>query len=518
VTVSASITKIRRLVNDVNSQEFTDAQILTLFGRMQQRFCRATQCEVKVVSLLAPPYVDYGVTHFWEEAYVADDSSFNPFYRDATYSASQAWELEEDQVSKGAYTVTSGTDLSAEEAQHPVPFFLPSDFYAFKGLAWNKKWVQELSMDKMQDVYRDAFTKLGDVVDWFSPLREGKGKAFVSHGVPTTTGAEGYLLLDNIAPDATYTAGNTVTGSESGATATVVDFFTSPPGNEGVLFLKDIKGTFEDNDVVYESTYGSTLNVSACENRAGVYGYDTFDGESATGFHAKKTGTSYSGTAGTADEISFTDGISYIVTFTATLTSGAVPVAVISTSLNGASKSDEGYYTIQVGANIAVFTANETMTGVFYCNTGTAEVAEYTIASLSVKQITNSALANGTLNSLDQLSAVDAELVANVFYAIYSQVPDRPSATSSAVELLKPFRKYVEFGVAERLLNFDGPKKSQAKAAHMKSRYELGVRFVKGLMWKLLADRKLGFSGDREVYDLKPARPRFPDHYPAVEV
>jgi len=308
MTVANSIAKIRRLVNDVGEQDFTDAFIVTTFARAQQKFCRDTLSEVGVVSLLAPPQVSYAGAYAWEEAYVSGSSFFCPFFRTATYSASQAWELEEDQLSQGGYTVTAGGDIAYAEAQHPIPFFPPTDFHAPKGLTWSKRWVEERSMDWVQDVYQDAFTRVGDVVDFMSPMRATRRKAFVTHGVPITTG------------DAT-----------------------------------------------------------------------------------------------------------------------------------------------------------------------------------------------------NEATAIDVALEDDTLYLIYVKVPERPDETTDAVTVLKPFRKYVEFLVAERLLRVDGPKKDLQKAKHFEARYEIGVRFVKELMWKLLSDRKIRLHGPR-TSALRMARPRFPDHYPAVEV
>lgn len=378
MTIASNITKIRRLVNDVNSQVFSDAQILAQVVRAQQEFCRITLCEVGVCSLVAPPQINYIFTHAWEEAYVPEGySGYSPFFRNASYAATQPWELEQSQVSSGGWTVTSGADLLAEEAQHPLPFVLPSEFYAFKGLLWSKKWIEEKSMDWLQRYYRTAFMRLCDVVDYFSPTRAGRLKAFFTEGVPTTQGATHYLDLDNIPADTTYTAGNTVYGGESGATATVV-FFYDYGDTTGRLYIKDKKGTFEDDE-----------------------------------------------------------------------------------------------------------------------------------------QITNEALANGAAVEVNELSISDKEILANTFHAIYSKVPDRPTATTDTLELHPPFHKYVEFRVADRLLRYDGPKKNEQKAEHMKLRWEMGVRFVKDLMWKLLSSRKLHLGGLRRT-SLKPGRPRLPAHYPEV--
>jgi len=174
--ISASITKIRRLVNDVNTQQWSDANILSVYGREQQNFCRETESLIKVVMLAAPPHVSWCIGFGWEEGYVDSISVFNPFFRDADYSCSQPWELEvTGQLSAGGDTVTGGTELAYTEAQHAVPFILPTDFYKFKGLVFDKGWVSEQTEEWLRTYYGDAFTNVGDVVDWFAMVGGGYG-------------------------------------------------------------------------------------------------------------------------------------------------------------------------------------------------------------------------------------------------------------------------------------------------------------------------------------------------------
>jgi len=121
---------------------------------------------------------------------------------------------------------------------------------------------------------------------------------------------------------------------------------------------------------------GADLNVSNCENDS----YDSFDGASATGFHAVYT-TSGTQVAGTADEVSFVSGQKYIVTFDATLTSGQAPYFALKYSFGG------GYLTgtpiAESGSNVYEFTPAATTTGVLAFLNNAA--AEFTISNLSVK-------------------------------------------------------------------------------------------------------------------------------------
>lgn len=125
-------------------------------------------------------------------------------------------------------------------------------------------------------------------------------------------------------------------------------------------------------------------NVNNCEN--GTQAYDTFEDESATGFHAVKTTTGAGVTkCATADEISFVLGQKYNVGFTATLTSGVAPKFDLkNTKATSATKSDEGEQTVVAGSNFFTFTANATLTGVVQFNNLTGDQSEFTIADLLV--------------------------------------------------------------------------------------------------------------------------------------
>ena len=52
-----------------------------------------------------------------------------------------------------------------------------------------------------------------------------------------------------------FTAGNTITGATSGATATIVK--VEQAASEGTLHLTDVVGTFQDDEIIYESSYSS---------------------------------------------------------------------------------------------------------------------------------------------------------------------------------------------------------------------------------------------------------------------
>ena len=64
-------------------------------------------------------------------------------------------------------------------------------------------------------------------------------------------------VLSFDAQTGSFTAGNTIIGATSGATATIVGVYQS--GGVGYLYLTDIVGVFQDDEIIYESALGSEI-------------------------------------------------------------------------------------------------------------------------------------------------------------------------------------------------------------------------------------------------------------------
>lgn len=191
--VSESITKIRRLIGDVEEDIFTDTQILTVFGRVQQDFCREVAVELGIVLLKAPPHIDYAITHGFEEGYCSG-GVFLVGFEGATQNATQPWELEAGyaQTSEGGYTITGGADVPhAPSLQQPIPFYLPQEVYAIKSLLWDSKVVEQRSKERIDNEYSDGFYSIGDVVDYFDMHISTRNRAFYTRSIPSAYQSSG---------------------------------------------------------------------------------------------------------------------------------------------------------------------------------------------------------------------------------------------------------------------------------------------------------------------------------------
>lgn len=191
--VSESITKIRRLVGDVNREVFPDQQIINIFAREEQVFCRDTGCVFDIYLLKAPPRLDYAACFAFEEAQLAGSRVFRPFYETHGTVATQPWELEEsyESVSSGDYTVTSGADLHSVDPENLVPFFFTPNTYSVKGMVWDNKEVVYKSFDFIDRGTVEGWLQVSDVVDYWTYAKALRKKAFYTKGIPTDEQSSG---------------------------------------------------------------------------------------------------------------------------------------------------------------------------------------------------------------------------------------------------------------------------------------------------------------------------------------
>jgi len=207
-----------------------------------------------------------------------------------------------------------------------------------------------------------------------------------------------------------FTPGNTITGATSGATATIVAVYQS--GGIGYLYLSNISGTFQDDEIIYVASYGAELitngdmELDANWNNWNTPTLNERSVEQAHGgtYSRKFTGNSqYDGIM--SDTIILTVGNLYISTFwlygDATNEVNARIVGIASQSFPG--MSDGGNYIppTEWTQHTLVFQC-DAVGNTFKCGLDKGETAgTHYVDDVSLKQITNAALANGTavLNS-----------------------------------------------------------------------------------------------------------------------
>lgn len=194
-----------------------------------------------------------------------------------------------------------------------------------------------------------------------------------------------------------FTVGNIVYGATSGAYGTIRRIDRTG-GTTGTLYLESISGTFQDNEIIYEATYGSEM-VSTQTDRdfsvdegnwtGATISHDAVNEELDVTATAAYNGASLPSSAMSSAYISsYFYKLGYKI---ANLSAGGILVS-------DADLIARNYETnVQDGTHTTIMQAAASEGGIAFRNA--TEGATWSIDDISIKQITNAALANGTVQS-----------------------------------------------------------------------------------------------------------------------
>jgi len=254
-------------------------------------------------------------------------------------------------------------------------------------------------------------------------IRHHSLEIFFEPGVGLAPTYDRSLAYDN--QTGVFTVGNTVTGATSAATGVVVRN-TIHTSTTGILYLKTISGTFSDNEIIYESAVSAeyitdsdnqdftdgTINewVVVATGGTGVCEYEGTDPGAEKVMEIRATNadnTALYGTLPTTQMTAFANGNFIVVSANIYLPSGntnnniAMAFASMDTS---AGYSDTGldkdeWHSI---SHYFRFTGTD-VTGLLTFSFGSAPANGdiLYVDEISVKKVTNAALANGTLVDYD---------------------------------------------------------------------------------------------------------------------
>ncbi len=193
----------------------------------------------------------------------------------------------------------------------------------------------------------------------------------------------------------TFTVGNTLVGGTSGATATI-DAVVDLGGGEGTLSLSSITGVFLSDEIIYEASYGSELITNGdFTNWTGddPDGWTLLFTEDANNYVTEVAGKArfYS------SDVLVNVGIKQLILEAGSFYLYSIDVTEIISGIPGLWNDDW----------IARFYSIGTFTGTFRCNTYSdfdillgLTTGDWTVDNVSVKKITNAALASGGISSV----------------------------------------------------------------------------------------------------------------------
>ena len=183
-----------------------------------------------------------------------------------------------------------------------------------------------------------------------------------------------------------FTAGNTIIGATSGATATIVGVYQS--GGIGSLYLTNIVGTFQNNEIIYESALGGELVT---------------DGDCSSDSFGKDAGWTYdagnqeydcdgvaAGQVNIYQDLSLTSGY-FLTSYTVKNYVAGNSIFYVGNLGQGTGQAGNGTYSEAI-----IHSGNA------YIYVGGYNNFDGSVDDISVKQITNAALANGTIAAFSE--------------------------------------------------------------------------------------------------------------------
>lgn len=243
-------------------------------------------------------------------------------------------------------------------------------------------------------------------------LSQGLLKGF--YDVSATKTLTGLNCLDFDAQTGSFSAGDSLIGATSGATATVA--LVLQHGTTGTFVLSGITGTFQNNEIIYVASYGDELITNG--DFSSWTGDDPDDWtilfEDVNNYIAEDSGkcqiVSNNSAGIAAFQIVTTVGNYYKISLDVkTVTAGSIKISDFTTQnyVTGINSVGVKNYYIQATSTIIGFDKGE--------------ACDIVLDDFSVKQITNAALVNGTLYSPDWRSIFPVESGGTTFWLCSQQ-------------------------------------------------------------------------------------------------
>ena len=158
--VSDSITKIRRIIRDRDSNVFTDEMILRVWSKVQQQFCMETGILQSAIALPVPATAECTFTHRWEENLGSRVSNilYNFIHQ---YTITQPWEVcsvinSDEPLADGGITSTQQWESVYATIQNRLPHYFPDDYVSAMYMAYDEKPMDFIYM-KDADQFNPSF-------------------------------------------------------------------------------------------------------------------------------------------------------------------------------------------------------------------------------------------------------------------------------------------------------------------------------------------------------------------------
>lgn len=255
--VSESITRIRRIIRDVNSKVFTDPVIVRIWNEMQMRFCLDSRMLETYTVLPVPPITHMTHTHRWEEEYISKPSNIIYNFM-STYTYTQPWEpaviLDLATDITGGYTSTQQWESFYVDLQNRICHYFPDDYIEATFIAYDNKDIPFVFPETVAHKNEAFKSKVGLYPSVYIEDIESNTfylypKVTAYYGIVdmgSDYGEIGYDEDDNINPSTDYGVITFATADDVDSDYGIVTYYQRP---ENALYLIYVKEPFEVSGV-----------------------------------------------------------------------------------------------------------------------------------------------------------------------------------------------------------------------------------------------------------------------------
>lgn len=194
--ISTSLTRIRKLIRDVDKSAISDVVLFKLYKRARLEFFGDTLPRVRGAVLPNPP--SWRFSRMFEFERWQEEKAVCPFFRDPInhYSCTQPWEVQQLQgivpTEEGGTFSSSPVDAAFVSCNVLFPHLFPSDLHQLLYAAWQGRSLDLIGKKKLEEEDERWMEREGDNVrylclDWpakqmFLPYPQPTGQSYSGGG------------------------------------------------------------------------------------------------------------------------------------------------------------------------------------------------------------------------------------------------------------------------------------------------------------------------------------------------
>lgn len=190
--LSESITRIRRILRDRDGGVVSDAAIIRMWDKVQNRYVVETGILESFVDLPVPPTAYATYTQEWENDFTSKPSTIIYNFL-APYSYTQPWEpvadVGQSPLTSGGVTCTQGWESFYDTIQNRVPHHFPDELSSLVFIAYDQKPIEAVHSKSVEEG-NTAFKSRNGVYPYIYIDDSGSGEFYLYPRVDAVYGLD----------------------------------------------------------------------------------------------------------------------------------------------------------------------------------------------------------------------------------------------------------------------------------------------------------------------------------------